>query len=270
MSPGDALSQRPCFIVSTGRCGSNMIARVLDLHRDIAAFHEPEPHLVTEAYLRWAGEVESGYVHECLSRKRDKRVLAKGDEGCTYVESSHYLSHLIPELRERYDGRFVHLYRDGRDFTRSGLEREWYEDPGLSGRLKTWLRRRVGVQVGTTFRDHRLGPPPDMTTRFEKTAWLWVEINRVILSAIDRVPEEDVMAIRLEAFGQETIQDLLVFMGYEATDELVVKMHDEAESRPNQTVDRTVPPKEDWEQTTIERFWEIAGPMMERLGYRDE
>lgn len=270
MSSVDALKLRPCFIVSTGRCGSNMIARVLDLHQGITAVHEPEPHLVTEAYLRWSGEVGSKYVHDRLSRKRDERVLRTGNGERTYVESSHYLSHLIPELWERYDAQFVHLYRDGRDFTRSGLERRWYEDPGLVGRLKTCLRRRTGLQVGTRFRDHRLEPPPEMTTRFEKTAWLWVEINRVILNALDGVPDEDVMAIRLEAFDREAILELLDFTGHEPADELVDKMLEEAESRPNQTEDRTVPPKEEWEERTVERFWEITGPMMERLGYSDE
>lgn len=267
MSPILTLDRRPCFVVSTGRCGSKMMARVLDVHPAIAAYHEPRPHLNTEAYLRWSDDKGSEYVHDRLGQKRDGLISQAGAQQCSYVESSHFMSHLIPEIYERYGACFVHLYRDGRQFIRSGLERGWYEKPGIGGRVKTWIRRSLGVPIGFSFRDHRLDPPSDMTTRFDKIAWLWVEINRAILEALDRLPETDVMEVRLEAFGPKTIRRLLAFVGHKVNSDLLARMRDVAERRPNRTENRTVPPAEDWGPTKVERFWKIAGNMMRRLNY---
>jgi hypothetical protein len=151
--------RRPCFIVSTGRCGSKMLARVLALHPQIGAFHEPKPWLNTEAYLRWSGRRNSHYAHARLQLKRDDLIRQVEANDLQYVESSHFLSQLIPELRARYNARFIHLYRDGRDFVRSGLERPWYQRRGRLEWLRTFLRRAPGLDIGNSFIDHRLDPP---------------------------------------------------------------------------------------------------------------
>lgn len=103
-----------------------MLARVLALHPELGAFHEPKPWLNTEGYLRWSGRKDSEYVHFRLGQKRDDLIEQVDANGLRYIESSHFISHFIPDLRDRYDARFIHLYRDGRDFLRSGLERDWY------------------------------------------------------------------------------------------------------------------------------------------------
>jgi len=50
----DDKSKNPVFIVSTGRAGSTMIARLLAMHPDVCALHEPHPHLRTEAFVKWS------------------------------------------------------------------------------------------------------------------------------------------------------------------------------------------------------------------------
>lgn len=49
----NSLIGHPVFIVSTGRSGSTMIARALALHPSLCVFHEPHPHLRTEAFVKW-------------------------------------------------------------------------------------------------------------------------------------------------------------------------------------------------------------------------
>lgn len=263
------LDQRPCFVVSTGRCGSQMIARVLDLHPEIDALHEPLPLLNTTAYLRWSGQAGPDHVHDRLHVRRDDLVKGVDSDGLVYVESSHFLSHLIPELRDRYDARFVHQYRDGRAFTRSGLGRGWYESGGPLRRLATWIRRSTGLPVGDSYIDHRLDPPGTLDGRLERIAWLWVEINRIILSELRQLPLEDVMSVRVEDFDSETVHRLLSFLGRDASDGLVSEMEALAATRPNRTEDRSVPPPERWNEEQTRRFWRVAGEMMERLGYTD-
>ena len=45
------------FVLSTGRSGSMMLAKVLGLHSEICSFHEPLPQLNTEAYAKWNGRI---------------------------------------------------------------------------------------------------------------------------------------------------------------------------------------------------------------------
>lgn len=258
--------RRPCFIVSTGRCGSKMLARVLALHPEIGAFHEPRPWLNTEAYLRWSERRDSDYAQAQLAQKRDDIVEQVEANGLRYVESSHFLSHLIPELCERYAPCFVHLFRDGRDFVGSGLERGWYRT-GMLDFVRTIVRRRTGLKVGHSFVDHRLEPPAQYDSRFERIVWLWAEINGQILDYLNAVPEEEQVKVRLETFGADTIRELLAFLGHPAGDRLVLEVADVAAKKPNRTEDRNVAPSGEWDEEHLRRFHAIAGDMMNRLGY---
>lgn len=262
------VSRRPCFIVSSGRSGSMMLARVLALHTEIASFHEPRPLLNTEAYLRWAGRRDSDWIQQRLRWKRDDLIRQIETNGLGYVESSHFLSHLIPELLQRYDARFVHLYRDGRDFVRSGLERKWYQPQGPLGLLRDALRRSTALDIWNSYRDHRLKPPRGITTRLEAVAWLWAEINSRILQHLEQVPQESRLGIRLESFGPKTLGRLTAFLQLETAPDLIERMSAVATGKPNRTTTRSVNGWEQWEPHQQESFKRVAGRMMERLGYR--
>lgn len=266
--PSIDIQRSPCFVVSTGRSGSKMIARTLDVHPDLSALHEPRPHLNTEAYLRWSGRHDSGQVHSRLSAARDQTLAETDQNGLLYVESSHFLSHLIPELHDRYGARFVHLYRDGRDFTRSGLNRWWYTRRRFRQPFFTVLRRLTGLPVGDTFVDHRLDPPSGLEGRFEKIVWLWREKNADILRGLRDVPGHFQMELPLESFSEATISKILDFLGVQATPSIIESMVEVARQKPNETTDYDVPAPDDWPDERKERFWEIAGDMMNHLRYR--
>jgi len=244
-----------------------MLAKVLAHLPGVASLHEPQPWMNTEAYLAWAGKRDSEWLQERLAHKRDGLIRQRSSGGLLYVESSHFLSHLIPELSERYGARFIHLYRDGRDFTRSGLERGWYRSKGFREWMKTHIRRRVAVDVGFSWVDHRLDPPSRLESRLEKIAWLWAEINQVILRDLAGVPDSDQERVRLEDFGQETIERLAAFLGLQADQRLLRHMLTVADRRPNRTVAFEAPSPRAWSEVEKERFSSVAGPMQERLGY---
>lgn len=256
----------PCFVVSAGRSGSMMLARVLALHPDVGAFHEPRPWLNAEAYLKWRGRRSSKDIHAVLRKKRDDLIEQVEANRLTYVESSHFLSHLIPELAERYDARFVHLFRSGRDFVRSGLDRNWYRRKTFRARIDTWLRRTTGLEVGNSFCDHRLAPPR-LGSRLARIAWLWAEINGCILQGFERLPAARTMAVRLEDFGRSSLLELLAFLSVEAENSVVDEMLRLAAREPNRTKDPSAPPPEEWSEEAEEAFRRLAGPMMAKLGY---
>lgn len=244
-----------------------MLAHVLREHPKLCSFHEAPPLLITEAYLRWSGRHDAEDVHDRLADARDTLIQQVERNGFVYVESAQFLAHLIPELHDRYGGRVVHLYRDGRDVVRSGLNKGWYAHGGPTTPFYIWLRRMTQLPIGNVWVDSRLDPPSELETRFEKGAWLWREINASIFRGRNGVPDDHIFDLQLERFGEDTLSDLLNFLGLSSEEAPIDNMLYVSEERPNRTEDHTFPPPSRWSGEKIERFWEIAGDMMAGLGY---
>lgn len=255
----------PVFVVSTGRAGSKMLARVLAPLPGVLALHEPQPHLLTEAYLHWKGALSVEDVESALQKKRGDLVEQVSLNGLIYVESSHYCSHLIPELSRLFGARFVFLHRDPRGFTESGLGRSWwYPRFSLAESIRAFARRRLRLDVGVPWHDHRLDPPREYRTRMERIAWLWVEINRVILRDLDSVPDGSRFEFRLEDAGPERFEQLLEFIGCEYRPSHVDTMAATARRKPNRG-ERSAG-ELPWDE---QRFREITGPLARQLGYEE-
>lgn len=267
MKNPDYQSRQPVFIVSTGRSGSTMISQVLAVHPSLCAFHEPHPHLRTEAFAKWADPSSYKAIERRIRRKRDDLISQIRLNRLIYVESSNYTSHLIEELHDIYQAKFVHLYRDGRNFVRSGLERDWYNQQPLQHLIKTWLRRRYLVDIGKTATDNLLNPPGNLRTRLEKIAWLWTETNRKILDSFSSLPDSSKFSFKLEKLCKDKIIDLLNFIGVDFQAELIDEMLEIASARPNKTKKPTIPSYIEWSEQEKNRFNNIAKDMMQTLGY---
>lgn len=260
-------SNKPVFVVSTGRSGSQMIARVLAEHPSVCSFHELQPHLNLEAYVKRTTSRHRKWIENRIIHKRSDVIKQVTSNGLVYLESSFYHSLLIPELYKLYNARFIHLYRDGRYFVRSAIAKGWYEKEPLKYRLKTWIRRHFRIDTGHQMVDNRLNPPSDLKTRFEKLSWLWSELNKVILYNLSSISEDLVFSFPLENLNKKTVTDLLEFMGVPADPELIDKMMARADQKPNKSKKFTSPSVADWNDWEKKRFNEIAGDMMRRLGY---
>ena len=263
MSSDESPRAAPVFIVSTGRAGSQMLARVLSEAPALLALHEPRPHLVTEGYLRWTGTMSEEEAEAAVRDKRGDLVRQVERNGLIYVESSHYCSHFIPELARIFDARFIFLHREPRGFTRSGLSRDWYEDLSRRQRLHMLARRKWRVPVGHVWHDHRLEPPDDLESRMERIAWLWAEINRTILAGLESVDPRRKLEIRLDSVGPARFAEVLEFVGAEADPAVLERMTVVAARKPNKTKKRP----EELDPWNEDAFRRLTAPMAERLGY---
>ena len=261
----------PIFVVSTGRSGSMMLARVLAQLDGVLALHEPKPHLTTEGYLHWKGRLTNEEAKKRIRAKRTSLIEQVASNGISYLESSHYCSHFIPELHEMYNARFVHLYRDGRAFVRSGLARDtWYGDETIGDQIKTWLRRSTIKPIGRHWIDHRLEPPKSLKTRVEKLSWLWVEINEIILQNLQQLPVNQYFSLRLEDVDTQNIKSLCSFLGFDGVkDETINQMLHVASQRPNNSKSRNRE-KPPWTEENEQQFSRIAIATMKKLGYPTE
>jgi hypothetical protein len=170
-------------------------------------------------------------------------------------------------LYDLFDARFVHLYRNGMDFVVSGLQRGWYLDNTLKTRIKNWLRRRFFLEVGKTALDNLLDPPGHLSSRLEKIAWLWMEVNKNILDKLKRLPGENKFSLSLESLNRDRIEELLDFIGVEKERELIDDMLSVAMSRPNRMKIMKISEQDIWTEENLKRFYSIAGDMLKRLGY---
>jgi hypothetical protein len=261
----------PVFVVSTGRSGSQMIAQVLGQHPMICALHEPRPLLNTLAYAKWRGLKDDNKIRANLQTSRADLIQQVKTNHFLYVESSHFLSHLIPELYELFGGKFVHLHRNGVDFVKSGLRRTWYRRPSAQEAVKTLIRRRLILELGDTYRDHRLTPPLRYRSRIAKITWLWVEINTVILEAMEGLPSDRKLSLSLESVSEETIGSLLEFVEAPIDHREMAGIMGVVNSRPNRTTRTAAAPySEEWSRDDYDTFFDIASTMMRKLNYSTE
>ena len=116
------------FVCSTGRSGSQSIAKVFNHHPEIEARHEPNFSLI---------RLSTEYAHGLKSAGKVKReLLGIYDHASTvpagkpiYMESDQKLSNLVPLLHELFPkAKFLWLTRNGRDVVASTYARGWFSD----------------------------------------------------------------------------------------------------------------------------------------------
>jgi hypothetical protein len=266
------LSARPFFIVSSGRSGTAMLVKALSADKAITIEHEYMVHLVQPLALRrYAGLADAEEARRVLTQCHGSALYYAGTP--LWGDSSNKLSWLIPDLHALFPkAKFIHLVRDGRKVASSyfhKLHAECYDDASAKV-MAAYLSAPGSVPA----------PPPEKKywwphpvtgdpwvkefprfNQFERIAWHWSEINRVILRDLETVPEERRLFLRLEDLRARpsAAAALFAFLDRPYRDEYFA-----AFARPhnvNRPVDRLLTP----EQTA--QFERIAAPLMERLGY---
>lgn len=159
----------PVFFLSTGRCGTKLLANIFNSFDDILCYHAPQPELLFsdrmafeegkeqfEAYKLAIRAARFELVADCIVRKR------------RYFETNYRTTFFAPHLAELFPrARFVHLVRHPGSFVRSAICGRYYEGQYSDiGRI-----RPVEGQAARQW--------PAMT-QFERCAWLWNTTNDFI------------------------------------------------------------------------------------------
>jgi Sulfotransferase family len=262
------------FVVSSGRSGTAMLHKALAAAGDIEMHHEYMVHVVqplaVRRYMGWTSASEATAI------LRDTHAAAVHySEAAHWGDSSNKLSWLIPELATLLPrAKFVHLVRDGRKVASSYFHKlgaECYDDHSTAI-LQSFARDP----------EHHPAPPPEKKywwplarpgdplagefpgfDQFDRIAWHWAEINRVILEAVSSLDPSRTTFARLEDLEESASQARALFQF------LNLPYHEEnftAFARPhnvNRPEDRLLDPRQ------RDRFETIAGTMMERLGYAE-
>ncbi|MGB8365371.1 MAG: sulfotransferase [Rhizomicrobium sp.] len=267
-------STQAFFIVSSGRSGTAMLHKALSAAGGTEMHHEYMVHIVqplaVRRYMGWASR------EEALALLRATYGAAIHYSGARHWgDSSNKASWLIPELATLLpEAKFVHLVRDGRKVASSYFHKLGAECYDLHS---TAILQAFADQPG-----ERLAPPPEKKywwplarpgdplaqafrrfDQFERIAWHWTEINRVIADSLSALPGHRHSFVRLEELQESrvAVRALFEFLGLCCSAEISALF--ERPHNVNRPEDRLLDARQ------RAQFDAIAAPMMARLGYAD-
>jgi Sulfotransferase family len=268
------VSAAPFFIVSSGRSGTAMLHKALSALSNVEMHHEYAVQIVqplaVRRYMGWATRDEALNI-----LRATYGAAVTYSDARLWGDSSNKTSWLIPELAELFPhAKFVHLVRDGRKVASSYFHKlgdECYDDSSTAA-----LQRYAADPNG------EIAPPPEKKywwplarpndsrsaafagfSQFERIAWHWAEINRVILSSLAAVPPERQHFVRLERLQSDprAVAELFSFLGLRAHKDITqmfVRPHNV-----NRPEDKLLDARQRLQ------FDIVAFAMMERLGYAE-
>lgn len=178
----------PCyFVLSTGRCGTQLLTRILRRSDRLVVHHSPEPELAVESVRAYESARERpDFFAGVVTGARAEMVEATAITGRTFVETNPKITFLAPQVRDVFLGaRFVHLIRDPVDFVRSAVARGYYQ----SHRTE---RRHIRPAQGEV----RMGWA--RMTSIQKTAWCWAETNAFIDRFAEQLSEDRLLRLTSE------------------------------------------------------------------------
>ncbi len=178
---------RCCFVLSTGRCGTESLTAIFQQSPDADAVHTPFPEL--EVASRFLYRADDGPALQAAAlAARYELVETSHLLGQVYVETNNRITFLGAGLRDTFAAaRFVHLVRHPAEFVRSGVRRGYY---GPADHVHI-TPRDVPAQEWSEW------------SAVERVAWLWNETNRVIEELKASLAPERVLTVRSEDFFRD-------------------------------------------------------------------
>jgi hypothetical protein len=245
------IHQRPVFILSTGRTGTQFLAHYFDRDPRAHAVHEPSPsrglRFWTVAYLE--GVVERPAMASTLRRYRTGSFKNIGAP--IYIESNNFLAGFAESLIDEFnEPLLIHVVRDPRTYIRSAINN------GAASGLKGLANRFVPFAHLPL--DSEAEHPEIM-----RSALYWNLLNGHLYkvgqgySSYHRFRYEDLFIAGTTQFGR-----LTELVGAGRGEESVV-----AEEKVNQSPRNLMPSWAEWSQGQKRVVIETCAEMMARFGY---
>lgn len=258
-------NQHPCvFILSTGRVGSETMAHLLGLEKNIFAYHEPHPRLYTLSKLAY--EMRSKYLTDKNIKKTLKEAFLTSRQEllnyslyCNhgYAETSPQVTFLAPLILDSIPNvKFIHLVRDPRKVVRSGMRRKWYDGHSHDS-------FRITPLTGTHF-----AKGWNNLTPFQKNLWLWAETNRWILEFTKHLSESNYLRVHSEDIFNKDIAEIahiFNFIGVAIPSERKISSVLNKKLNMQRSGEFTNPDK--WLETLDDNLKNFVQSISEELGY---
>jgi len=178
----------PIFVLSTGRCGTELLTSIFSAFPETCCYHAPSPELLNAEKMAY---MEGADKFNCyLTAIRTARLELVMDcmfRGRRYIETNYRCTFFAPHVSKLFPkAKFIHLLRDPIAFIESGVRLGFY----TTG-LYTDIGRITPYKGGYKARW-------DEMDQYMKMAWLWNETNQYIENFKDVVDPSRVMTVRSE------------------------------------------------------------------------
>jgi hypothetical protein len=119
---------RPCFVLSTGRCGTLLLNNILTLSPDANALHVPQPEMHRPSRRAYEQVTQQPEIfREVFKSAREEYLLAAARQDKVYIETNNQVTFFAPIICDVFPRTvFIHLVRHPGSFVRSGIRRKWY------------------------------------------------------------------------------------------------------------------------------------------------
>ncbi len=192
-------SYDPCFVLSTGRCGSGLITKLINLNEKTEVFHSDFliPNPLLKIYNHKSFYLRDNIIgKEVFEACRLESILNTFISNKIYVETNPRITFFAYSIKKIFPkSKFIHLIRNPYSFIISGLRRQWYKGGSTDdlGRLKS-----NDINMWDSYND------------VEKIAWLWNESNLFIEKFKSKYPN-DTITIKSEDLFRDTNKIKLVY-----------------------------------------------------------
>ena len=241
-----------------------MLSAILDRAEGAAVRHEPCPDDVKLVGMRRAG-IFDRVLDGQLRTRFDELEIPSGTR--VYGEVNSYLRYEAAWLRDQLDASLVFVCRDGRDFVRSAYERVVY----TAADHQTPIVPADSDPVSAEW---------DRFDRFDKLCWYWAHTNEMLLEQVGGPVQMERTLSDYDYFREHVLGPVDLDVDAATWQSMVDRpMNTSAQSRRRRLVRAIVrrargeveaprlPHWREWSTKQTDRFREIAGPTMERLGY---
>ena len=245
--------------MSTGRVGTETLARLFSLSPYVQAYHELRPQLLEERKKAY-GEVwskPSKYIY-IFSRARAWPIAKARFQKRIYIETSARLTFFVPVIANLMPrSKFIYLYRHPGDVVRSGMRRRWYD------------RHSSDVHRVEPFKNDPFHNSWRNLDPFRRICWYWDAYNRFSLKAIKYIKNRRIFKLRSEDLfnlDMQLFKKLFQFIGvptpsYQSIFEVL-------NARYNTQIEHEYPIWKDWDDQHRMILYSIAGETMKKLGYK--
>ena len=202
------------FVLSTGRSGSETIAKLLSQHPKLSCSHESRNQLIRLSTAYENGEISyESTLSELDMLYNWADVYTKG---MLVGESHQKLSNLVKPLAELFPkAKFLWLIRDAKKVIASCTKRGWYSPDYVyhhtyrGANSEGWNEHRLQGDIC----GHLSSEEWNSMQPFEKNCWYWNYWNSVIKSSFLDLESDRTHVLKLEKIDNLAVQkELLEFL----------------------------------------------------------
>ena len=251
--PAQKEHRKAFFVLSSGRCGTLTLARLLATSRNAKVHYYPKPQMFQEALQAYWGEIDK---QKAFWSARSSLMRNTWAGGYIYGETSAFVTpfcHLLAE--ELPESRFIVLIRHPKDFVRSGLRQNFYHGhPSDAGLLRPSPKDEA-------FKGW------EKQSQFEKICWFWRETYIAIEGMLEKVQKERVLVVRFEDLisNIEKVREIFEFLSLEGFSEQ--KAAEVLSAKLNAQDYKHFPEPESWSSDLNDLLQRLCWPTADKYGY---